>query len=101
MRNNWRDIKLTLAQEIAINDIMNNFDFSQVWRTMSALDWGWGSPPKVPSVEDIRATARELLTRVTSGETVSLSTGGFGAYYEHESLILRFVLEEWDTGFIE
>lgn len=99
-----------------VDQVLEYFDFSKVYTAMVKLDWKWYSPssnvPLVPSLENIKARAKELLQEaaesaaMSKGEYVT-GTGGFRAeakYYpkteDKKSFLwvrLAFVLEDWDN----
>jgi len=99
-----------------VDDILNEFDFEKVHDTMVALDWKWYSThPSVPSIRDLKDTARHLLISVynlrkneyqdTLPEVpVQVATGGFRAIAlsndsgEVDFLKLEFVVSEWEAG---
>lgn len=64
--------------------IMDNFDFEKVLAHMERVDWKWlrGDSYEVPSIFELRGTARQCLSHVIeSAEPSSDSaTGGFHAY---------------------
>lgn len=91
-------------QKKAIKEIMVNFDFKKVHKTMTFLDWRWGIEAKVPSLAEIKSHAKEKLKRVCRESKdrgyFFIDSGGFLVEaISHESKILRlsFVLSEWDT----
>lgn len=73
--------------------IMQSFDFHKVHKVMWLLGWEWaltgGREPRVPTVDDLRETARDLLERVKPGHR--LSRGGFEAT-DHS---LRFIVASY------
>lgn len=109
--------KLTdLQRELskAVDDIMQNFEWNKVWKTMVALDWTWAfstTENKVPSIEEIKSCARRLLEEtivkaLSQGQDWSIATGGFEAkvkFYEDEDRFnkipiveLRFIVDSWE-----
>ena len=64
-----------------IDDIMDTFDFEKVHAWMEHDEWGWSSYDSsvtaVPSVFEIRRSARDLLKQAASSGFYS--TGGFTA----------------------
>ncbi len=67
-----------------IEDIMDEFNFGEVQRTMESLDWEWSGCDGVPEEYELRKSARRLLKQAAemiddrcypSGG--STSTGGF------------------------
>lgn len=99
--------------EKMISEILEEFDFEKVRRTMKALDWTWATVPGYPSIERLKETAEYLLRGSIDGaigcdnlkdyEPYQHSTGGFKAYcyrnrYKHiTSLHLEFIVSEWET----
>lgn len=73
--------------------IMQSFDFHKVHKAMESLGWRWALTGDrgldVPTVDDLRETARDLLERVRSGERIS--TGGFEATEDS----LTFIVESY------
>lgn len=72
-----------IAKEKIINDIMSEFDFEKVLSVMTALNWRWAysmSPTGVPTLYEIKETARNLLNEAYDGKT-NIATGGFCAEY--------------------
>ena len=100
----------------AVDEVLADFDFNKVYKTMVTLNWTWYDPesdvPLVPSLERVKARGKELLQEAAekAAETKSefiIGTGGFRAeakYYrktENEKSFLwvrlAFILEEWDN----
>ena len=91
-----------------IDNIMDNFDFGRVAKTMLALDWKWWDIPLsendgIPLEADIRVTARRLLKGLPDTfikDSYCTGTGGLyvKAWYENTDLVLMeltFVVSEW------
>lgn len=77
--------------------IMQNFDFDRVHKHMveRGHQWYMGSAGmRVPDMEDLRVTARDLLTKAAySGDGVTnVGTGGFMAYKMPWGMSLTFQL---------
>lgn len=96
-----------------INEILANFDFEKVHKTMTLLDWRWVGRG-VPSINEIRDSASERLEsaieQVISSKNKEhhdigwiSSSGGLKATAwknkkgKLEKLSLEFVLTDWDT----
>lgn len=80
-----------------IDQIMDNFDFSRVKKTMDALNWRWFDVGgDIPSESEIRSAARQMMKQTVERKVTTLSTGGFEVTCEHGLLSLRFVVEYWD-----
>ncbi len=87
-------------QKKAIEEIMEEFDFKKVHKTMVCLNWKWRG--ERPSKEEIIDTAKKLLEEVcsTTNEPVKnisyLSTGGFflECDYKNKALSLSFVVSD-------
>jgi hypothetical protein len=65
-------------------DIMERFDWNRVHKVMTALEWSWWWTKTVPTVEELQATALEMIHAVIrlyekEGESTFCSTGGFVA----------------------
>jgi hypothetical protein len=102
---------------IMVDDILSEFDFEKVHDTMVALDWKWASThPSVPSIRDLKDTARQLLIKVyqlrkddynnTHPEVpVQVATGGFRAIAlcnedgVVDFLKLEFIITEWECEY--
>jgi hypothetical protein len=94
-----------------IENILDNFEFDKVKKTMDALFWLWYDVVGVPEVADLRKHARRLLIEV--GEKVSksneisaeanIATGGFKAtaykYDDTDKIYFRLAFEvaTWDN----
>lgn len=80
-----------------IDEIMDEFDFDRVYKTMVALNWTWHSTNGVPNISDLRKSARGLLKSAVEYDQVMVSSGGFVAYKEDGILGLRFELTDYET----
>lgn len=89
----------------AVEEIMEQFPFEQVHAYMVLTGWRWLSGKGlfgVPTLEQVRDTARDLLTRAEASERTryEIMTGGFRATatrsrVEPDELHLSF--EPWGT----
>lgn len=97
-----------------IDDIMDEFNFAKVLKTMEALDWKWRG--EAPSMDDLRETAERLLRGAAKSRLgdykdshwelgIINGTGGFQATAFCDEtktritgLDLKFVVSEWDEG---
>lgn len=79
-----------------IDNIMDNFDFSRVLKTMRALDWEWGSfgTEHEPDEAELRREARRLL-KFAWAHASNVACGGFLAYFGDGVLRLHFTVEEF------
>jgi hypothetical protein len=79
----------------SIKKIMKHFDFKRVHKTMEALEWEWVFVG-VPSLEEIKKFAKELLIRSVS-EKITISTGGFTSKYDEKdnTISLSFIVTDW------
>jgi hypothetical protein len=91
-----------LKQQIAIDNIMDAFDFAKVQKTMRLLNWTWATDhgKEVPDETELRMEARRLLKEAIAHKTI-IATGGFWAEYKEwkdgsVNLSLKFVVTEWD-----
>jgi hypothetical protein len=89
--------ELTPPQKKLVEEVMDNFDFVKVRQVMHELDWQWWDVG-LPSVEQIRQKARQMLNRCVRLEGAGLeSTGGFCVDYDNiqsqQDYILRLSFE--------
>jgi hypothetical protein len=95
----YHDKFTTLELEKKASEIMESFDFESVHAHMVETNWKWYNRKeegmKVPDVEDIRSTARSLLTQAIWNETPvsNVATGGFHAYKLPWGLELNFAIK--------
>lgn len=90
--------------ELAIEAILDNFDWDSVKTAMTALKWEWYIPSeygesamRTPSFNELRSCAKRLLHKVSSSKRFPdrVATGGFVADAESPTcLSLQFILEE-------
>ena len=97
-----------------ITYILSKFNFERVYIAMTALDWKWrdGGVLAVPSIPQLKQTAKRLLETAAIEKTTACS-GGFQAKYcppekdpvlgteEEEMLVLSFVLTETDSEYYD
>ena len=100
-----------------IDEIMDEFNFATVYKTMVALDWKWASSKNyIPSMDELRDQAIYLLRGAAKARLgdykdthwelgVIHGTGGFQATAFCDKnktritgLDLKFVVAEWDEG---
>ena len=95
-----------MTKQELIDEIMNNFNFEKVHKTMTLLDWKWYQPDfksEVPNLEKIKVLAISHLKGALSNPKVrgvSISYGGgFQADYDHKEgiLSLKFVVDSWEA----
>ena len=60
--------KITPEQRLAIDEVMDEFNFEKVERHMKAVNWGWSAPTpedewnlEIPDLSTIKAACRRLL----------------------------------------
>lgn len=89
-------------------EIMDNFDWARVHKTMKLLKWTWATSAqknRIPSIAEIKRVAEDhLMSLYTSEyfvneEDCSSSSGGFSARKENGYLSLSFVVTDWDTNY--
>lgn len=84
---------------ISVNDIeeiMDEFDFEIVHRTMRALDWKWAGSDGTPTIGDLRRMARELLKDLIKNKYEVTGSGGLYAYRMGATVGLRFELTSYE-----
>mgnify|MGYP000438953027 CR=1 FL=1 len=94
----YHDTLTTLELEKKASEIMESFDFESVHAHMVETGWQWyvrDIGMKVPDIEDIKTTARYLLTQAIWNETpvTNVATGGFHAYKLPWGLELNFAIK--------
>ena len=92
---------MTITQEI--NKIINGFDFKKVRKVMLLLKWEWAlineDKVKVPTINELKKTARRLLKMVIKSEKDNdiCGTGGFEAEkIDGNWISLKFILADYD-----
>jgi hypothetical protein len=89
-----------------IQEIINEFDFEKVNKTMIALDWIWAGSKthnSIPSIYELKQEAKRLLKDAAEGmlkhdtDYYFVSTGGFCATSSELGLKLEFIVSEWDS----
>lgn len=90
-------VQTEIDLEFQIHRIMNDFDFEKVHKHMvdNNHQWYMGSAgTRVPDLEDLRWTARDLLTKAAyhNDSTSNVGTGGFMAYKMSWGMSLTFQL---------
>lgn len=82
-----------------VEDILKNFDFERVSKVMAALDWVWGSANGVPSSEQLRAKARQMLLALHGQpDGTGIRGGGLEARISNFDLELLFVISRSDAS---
>ena len=84
--------------EDQIEKIIKCFDFAKVHRCMTLMDWTWAPDWRVPSITEMKTSARELLREVSGMPAGSMVLmGGFNATMIAEGcLLLQFVVTYCD-----
>jgi len=96
------------SREQLIDEIVENFNWDKVYRTMEALSWTWvDSGGETPSTGKLITIATRLLRDAYDGAeeeqyTNLIGTGGFEAVCHVDEdgiyrLELRFVVTSWDV----
>lgn len=97
-----------MTKKEKIDEILNNFRFQRVRKTMEFLDWKYSGDKNYPSIEELIKSAKERLNRAydtlesnNGYPYFSTSSGGFKAtavrLYGDIELELDFIVESWDT----
>ena len=107
--------KLTETQRLAIDEVMDNFDFEKVKSYMDHVGWQWSVPARrgewemeVPELYDIKSELRRILVEVFTSFNnykednesyvgpVYISTGGFTVYGWDEGVCqVFFSVTDW------
>lgn len=83
---------------------MDSFDFETVYKTMIFLEWKWGYPGKLPTIEDIKKEAERLLEEAVNSykkkcEICRMATGGFEVLIAWDIIELKFYIKSWQANF--
>ena len=63
---------------------------------MIALEWVWYSTEdSIPTISELRKSARRLLRDAYNGSSNFRATGGFEAQVFEDGISLKFVVSEW------
>ena len=95
-------IVLTESEKLRLNEIIKKFNFNRVYKCMNGMNWEWGSSKGVPTIIEIKKSAKSLLIsaieHIRKKESVRIGTGGFQVEYSKEVdlLELSFVVSAWD-----
>lgn len=79
--------------------ILKNFDFEKVHEVMNHLKWVWYDKDeyKVPSVKELKRTAKELIKQIKKLDVDVIATGGFEVRKNKDTITLQFVLASSDV----
>lgn len=73
---------------------MTAFNFEKVHKAMTALNWTWRDEG-VPTISQLKETARRLLKESSENEFGNIMTGGFKAeYHKDGEFTLEFILAD-------
>jgi hypothetical protein len=91
-----------LTNEEAIEDLLDKFNFNKVQKAMEILNWEWASAENgIPTIYELRKTARSILKDAYETGVTKVSTGGFSAKYDGKGrekwLYLEFKLTSEST----
>jgi hypothetical protein len=85
---------MKMKNQELIDAVIDDFDFTKVRQVMYALSWTWqNAKDGVPSVRELRQSARRHLEDALTGDTGYSFSGGLEATYTNEVLRLKFILE--------
>jgi hypothetical protein len=76
--------------------VLDGFDFEKVHNVMTFLGWKWFTLDgvKVPSINQMKESCRELFEEVASGETDNMASGGFSVRKYGDNIVLEFILAD-------
>ena len=107
--------KITPEQRLAIDDVMDEFDFEKVAKHMQVVNWGWSAPTpedewnlEVPDVSQLKAACRRLLVNTFTSVSMVKETdsdykgpcysscGGFTVYaWPNNICQVFFAVSDW------
>lgn len=92
---------MAMFKSTSYSDVIENFDFESIHQYMIETNWTWAFPyeieGRVPSIEEMKETAKDLLVQVLFTETTLpeywIQSGGFRAYKDAKTyeLWLEFI----------
>lgn len=87
-----------------LQELINEFDFEEVYKCMKALDWTWCNVTGTPTIQDMIRVVKELYEliedKVLEGKYACASTGGFTITFipeQDNELNLKFIAEEYSV----
>ena len=83
-----------LDHEDLVDNEMNSFNFHKVHEYMKSVGWTYLGNKESPSVNELRLTARRILTDVTKQGWGDISTGGFRAMRQPWGITLLFEFKD-------
>lgn len=91
----------TIGKDKHIKHILDNFNFVEVNRIMTLLDWHWwNAVNKVPSVDELKKEAHRMLNDLYDSDYISSSTGGFKVSKFEDHLELQFIIADYSSSFL-
>jgi hypothetical protein len=106
-------IPLLKIEEELIDEVLEQFNFGKCKSVMDHLRWGWGFDNQVPTIQELKKSARNRINTAIEGiksdkthsyrETYTCSSGGLKAsvwknrYGRISDIQLEFVLTDWST----
>ena len=90
-------LKVPVNHELIVSGLLANLDFDMIVKVMNAVDWTWGTPAQVPSLAQLKETARRLLLEMLESGYREHSTGGFEAWQDGKHFGIRFVVADSGT----
>jgi hypothetical protein len=106
-------IPLLKIEEELIDEVLKEFNFGKCKSVMDHLRWGWGFDNQVPTIQELKKSARNRINTAIEGiksdkthsyrETYTCSSGGLKAsvwknrYGRISDIQLEFVLTDWST----
>lgn len=91
----------TIGKDKHIKHILDNFNFVEVNRIMTLLDWHWwNAVNKVPSVDELKKEAHRMLNDLYDSDYISSSTGGFKVSKFEDHLELQFIISVYSSSFL-
>jgi hypothetical protein len=89
---------MTYSEDIHIDEIIDKFDFEKVKAHMELVKWSWGIDQQIPTLNDLKHVAIELLMDASNRKSgFWTETGGFMAMKCGDYLKLTFLLESEDS----
>ena len=95
------DCEITLDSK-RVRDVLDNFDFKKVEKTMKALKWTWKNNKTSPTMIELRNEAERLLNKLINLDDCDrIKCGGFIAIKNGKYFELLFCVSDFSSEYME
>lgn len=79
-------------------NIERHFNWEKVHKAMTAMNWVWSDSEGVPSIRELKETAKDLLEKLHASEHSSRAAGGFTASQDEHGIGIEFTVDGYTYG---